>query len=264
MVDNNEENTGTEEVIDEQPEAVKEEVVVEDKKPAKPAKKEVTFEDRYKELQSFADRRDAEYKKALAEQEKKLKALEQAMLKAARPKESPEQFMSRLQTEGPSALEQLLKEREDALRSEWGESEKSYKEKLDTQEKALVKMALDTYIDKCRANTKDYPGFAELEPVMQQIVDSNDTLKWGEMDIQTFVKTAYDLAKASTSEEQLRKAEEEGRKKAEEGKIREAKTTSGVKSSKNHTQQDEDLWKMPIDQLEKKAKEAIEARTKGN
>jgi hypothetical protein len=85
-------------------------------------------------------------------------------------------------------------------------------------------MTIDKELDKRRNDVTNYPGFKELEPVMQQIADDNPAIDLSK-DLNRVLDALYKLARASHSDTAIQEAEKFGRQQAEVGLAKEAKTS---------------------------------------
>jgi hypothetical protein len=93
-------------------------------------------------------------------------------------------------------------------------------------EQANMALLTETKLEKLQRtlDTKNYPDFAALEPVMQEIADDPNTpIDWNQP-IGAVYDALYKLARNRSSESAVKAAEEFGKKQAEEAARKEAAT----------------------------------------
>jgi hypothetical protein len=143
--------------------------------------------------------------------------LAQLLTKATKAPVNPEQFMRELQSQGPEALTAHVKE---LIQAETAQMQEAYTEQAN---RALL---LEAQLEKLyrRQDAENYPDFKQLEPVMQEIADSeNCPIDWGQPTAVIY-DTLYKLARSRSSEDAVKAAEEFGRKTAEHQLGKEAAT----------------------------------------
>lgn len=175
-----------------------------------------------------------------SELKKQLDVLTSALKEATREEVSPEDFMKTLQTQGLKAL--------DPLREQWTNDLKTdYNKQIQELHSARIADRVEIEVMKRRLDSTRFPDFAKLEPVMQEIANSeNCPVDFGQ-DIGVIYDTLYKLAKASSAENAIKEARAQGLKEAE-GKIaREAGTavaTGGKAASTTNPADIKDLSKL--------------------
>jgi hypothetical protein len=103
-----------------------------------------------------------------------------------------------------------------------------------------------------RTNSEKYPNFTDLEPTMQELVNSG-TVTWEDSQpIGDVIDHLYNLAKTRHSEEAIKQAEAHGKQKAEAELANEAKAAVAT-GGKGVSTSPADLQKMPLDKLEQLA-----------
>lgn len=154
-----------------------------------------------------------------------LQALKQAhaqtaeqLSKAMKTPIDPVRFYEDFKTQGPKVFDGYVNERiQDATK----QLQEAYTEQANT---ALL---LETKLEKLhrRMDTKNYPDFAELEPLMEEIAGDDKTpIDWNQP-IGVVYDTLYKLARSRSSENAVKAAEEFGAKRADEAARKEAATT---------------------------------------
>lgn len=152
----------------------------------------------------------------------------------------PQRFMQDLQTQGPDALNNHLK---DLIKAETAQLQQAYTEQFNRgvlQEAQIEKLHR-------RMDSTNYPDFAKLEPVMQEIADSeNCPIDWNQP-IPVIYDTLYKLARSANSESAVAAAEQFGRESAERtiGKEAAAAVPTGGRGASTAV----DPKTMPLDKL---------------
>lgn len=176
-----------------------------------------------------------------AELKKQIEGLSKAFATATQKEISPEEFMKSLQTQGVKAFE--------PLREQWT------KELNDNHNKALEELRNDNTTLKTnfevmrrQLDSKNYPDFVELMPVMNEIgASENCPVDWGNPDIGLIYDTLYKLARNFKAEESVRKAHGLGLKQGEAQAAKEASTavaTGGKAGSLSNPAEIKDLKKL--------------------
>jgi phage-related protein len=200
-----------------------------------PRKSYETLEKSYKELQRFSTQtaqERAELRKQLQSLEQSHKQLSTSLTSALQPQVDPQQFIEDLNKLGPKALEKYFAEREAAIENKFKETYGSQVEQIQAQ---YNQMMIEREIDRRKADAVNYPGFADLEPIMEQMArDENMALDLTRNPSQV-LDALYKLARASHSDTAIQQAEKFGRQQAEAGLAKEAKTSvaGGGKGSGN-------------------------------
>jgi hypothetical protein len=129
----------------------------------------------------------------------------------------PAQFWKDLETQGPKALDGYLNKK---LTEATQKLQDAYVDQANT---ALL---LEAKLEKLhrRLDTKTFPDFEQLEPLMQELADSEDCPIDFNQPIGVVYDALYKLARSKSSEEAVKAAEEFGRKQADEAARKEAVT----------------------------------------
>ena len=153
-----------------------------------------------------------------------LQALKQAhaqtaeqLSKAMKTPIDPARFYEDFKTQGPKVFDGYVNER---VQEATKQLQEAYVEQANT---ALL---LEAKLEKLhrKMDTKNYPDYAELEPLMQEIADDESTpIDWNQP-IGVVYDTLYKLARSRSSENAVKAAEEFGKKQAEEAARKEAAT----------------------------------------
>jgi len=167
----------------------------------------------YGNLRSEFTRR-TQYEAQLKQQ---IETLHKAFAEATKQEVSPEEFMKSLQTQGVKAF--------DPLRDQWTKELKDEHNKaLAERDGQISKLEINVAIMSRRADSENYPDFAKLMPVMQEIAGSeNCPVDWNQ-DVDVIYDTLYKLARDLKAEESVKKAHELGRKEADAQAAKEAST----------------------------------------
>lgn len=165
----------------------------------------------YGNLRSEYTRR-TQYEAQLKQQ---IDSLHKAFAQATKQEVSPEEFMKSLQTQGVKAF--------DPLREEWQKEWKSEHDKaLETRDQEITGLKTNFEIMRRELNIAEYPDFAKLKPVMNDIASSeNCPVDWNQ-DIGVIYDTLYKLARDLKAEESVKQAHEIGRKSADAQAAKEA------------------------------------------
>lgn len=192
-----------------------------------PAPKEPTFDPRtsydalvkqlesvnknYGQLRSEYTRR-TQYEAQLKSQ---IDSLHKAFAQATKQEISPEEFMKSLQTQGLKAF--------DPLREEWTKELKTEHEKaLEERDQRITSLQTNFEIMRRELDVTNYPDFAKLKPVMNEIASSeNCPVDWNQ-DVGVIYDTLYKLARDLKAEESVKKAHEIGRQAADAQAAKEA------------------------------------------
>lgn len=129
----------------------------------------------------------------------------------------PAQFWQDLQSQGPAALDAYLEAKMQAERDSWSKNHAELVNRNLAQESLLQKMIR-------RQDAQNYPDFAALEPVMQEIADDPEApIDWTKP-IPEIYDALYKLARDSNSEKAVQQAHTMGRQEAEAALAKEAAT----------------------------------------
>lgn len=163
-----------------------------------------------------------------AELKKQIETLSKAFTEATKQEISPEEFMKSLQTQGVKAF--------DPLRQQWTNELKTEHEKaLEARDQEITALKTNFEVMRRELNTADYPDFAKLKPVMQEIADSpNCPVDWNQ-DVGVIYDTLYKLARDLKAEESVKQAHELGRKSADAQAAKEASTAVAAGGKTNTT-----------------------------
>jgi len=144
-------------------------------------------------------------------------SLHKAFAQATKQEVSPEEFMKSLQTQGIKAF--------DPLRDEWTKELKTEHEKaLETRDQEITGLKTSFEIMRRELDVTNYPDFAKLKPVMNEIASSeNCPVDWNQ-DVGIIYDTLYKLARDLKAEESVKQAHELGRKQADAQAAKEAST----------------------------------------
>lgn len=168
----------------------------------------------YSELRKEFTRRS----QSEAELKKKLDLMYETLSKATEQPIDPAAFMRDLQSQGPKALEPLLGKFIDPVKA-------GYQEELQKRDAAAQEKEISTEIKFRRLDKETYPNFKELEPIMNQIAESdNSPINWN-MPVAECLDVLYKLAKDRSSEQAVTEAVKIGEKKAEERLAKESRST---------------------------------------
>jgi hypothetical protein len=165
----------------------------------------------YGNLRSEFTRR-TQYEAQLKQQ---IDTLHKAFAEATKQEVSPEEFMKSLQTQGIKAF--------DPLRDQWTKELKTEHEKaLEARDHQITGLQTNFEIMRRELNVAEYPDFAKLKSVMNEIASSeNCPVDWNQ-DVGVIYDTLYKLARDLKAEESVKQAHELGRKAADAQSAKEA------------------------------------------
>lgn len=154
--------------------------------------------------------------------------LHKAFTQATKQEISPEEFMKSLQTQGVKAF--------DPLREEWTKELKTEHEKaLEARDQEITGLKTNFEIMRREIDTTNYPDFAKLKPVMNEIASSeNCPVDWNQ-DVGVIYDTLYKLARDLKAEESVKKAHELGRQSADAQAAKESATAVAAGGKTNTT-----------------------------
>lgn len=143
--------------------------------------------------------------------------LAETLSKATETPIDPARFYEDFKTQGPKVFDGYVNKR-------IGEATKKLQEAY--TEQANTALLLEAKLEKLhrKLDSKNYPDFAELESVMQEIADSeNCPIDWNQP-IGVVYDALYKLARTRSSENAVKAAEEFGKKSADDAARKEAAT----------------------------------------
>jgi hypothetical protein len=157
-----------------------------------------------------------------------LDSLHKAFTQATKQEISPEEFMKSLQTQGVKAF--------DPLRDEWTKELKTEHEKaLETRDQEITGLKTNFEIMRREIDVTNYPDFAKLKPVMNEIASSeNCPVDWNQ-DVGVIYDTLYKLARDLKAEESVKQAHELGRKSADAQAAKESASAVAAGGKTNTT-----------------------------
>lgn len=153
-----------------------------------------------------------------SEMRKKLDMMFDTLSKATETPINPDAFMRELQTQGPKALETYFQK--------WAEPIKSgYMTELQKRDAADLQSRTDYEIRLRRLDKERYPDFEKLEPLMNELAESdNSPINWNRP-INECLDTLYTLVRERYSEKAVQEAVKLGAKSAEERLAKESRST---------------------------------------
>lgn len=152
-----------------------------------------------------------------AEMKKQLDSLHKAFEEATRQEISPEEFIKSLQTQGIKAF--------DPLKTQWTkELQDNHTKALQERDQSINALNVKVAVMVRKADTENYPDFAKLMPVMNEIASSDTCpVDWNQ-DVDVIYDTLYKLARDLKAEESVKQAHALGRKEADAQSAKEAST----------------------------------------
>jgi len=158
----------------------------------------------YSELRKEFTRRS----QAESELKKQIEALTKSVSTATKKEISPEEFISALQTQGIKAL--------DPLKEQWrNEIKEEYDKALAETKESSTRQAYELEVLKRQLDTKNYPDFATLRPIMADIADSENCPINLDQPINVVIDSLYKYARSLNAENSVKQAREMGRKEAD-------------------------------------------------
>lgn len=168
----------------------------------------------YKEIRKEFTRRTQHE----SELQKKLNQVYDTLAKATETPIDPEQFIRDLQAHGPKALEPHFEKWVTPIKSQ-------YDKAIEERDHRILGLETSLEIQRRRLDATQYPDFAKLEPIMNEIAnDDNCPVNW-DLSIGESLDILYKLAKDRSSEEAVKIAEKQGYDKATKELVKESKTT---------------------------------------
>lgn len=153
-----------------------------------------------------------------SELKKQIDSLSKAFAEATQEEVSPEDFVKSIQTQGIKAF--------DPLRERWTSDLRStYDKALEERDARMAKLEVDLAIMQRRADSENYPDFAKLEAVMQQLLDDpNCPVDVDRIGTAQALDALYKLARTSNMENAIKEAKTLGEKDAEKKLKKESAT----------------------------------------
>lgn len=154
--------------------------------------------------------------------------LHKAFTEATKQEISPEEFMKSLQTQGVKAF--------DPLRAEWTKELKTEHEKaLEARDQEITSLKTNFEIMRREIDATNYPDFAKLKPVMNEIASSeNCPVDWNQ-DVGVIYDTLYKLARDLKAEESVKQAHQLGKQQADAQAAKEAGSAVAAGGKTNTT-----------------------------
>jgi DNA repair ATPase RecN len=167
----------------------------------------------YGNLRSEYTRR-TQHESAMKQQ---IDSLHKAFEEATRQEISPEEFIKSLQTQGIKAF--------DPLKTQWTkELQEGHNKALQERDQNINALNVKVAVMVRKSDTENYPDFAKLMPVMNEIASSdNCPVDWNQ-DVDVIYDTLYKLARDVKAEESVKQAHALGRKEADAQSAKEAST----------------------------------------
>lgn len=138
--------------------------------------------------------------------------------KMSRKKVDPTQFMEKLKTQGPSALDEYFGSELKAERADYDKNVTELQDNLKVMEFKLE------YVTRA-SNAKDYPDFAALEPKMNEIANAPNCPVDRNAPMSDRLDALYKLAVESSSGDAVKLAREQGKKAGETQLAKEANSS---------------------------------------
>lgn len=187
----------------------------------------------------------AEMKTRHEELENSLKTAINKLNETAKQKVDPAQFMEDLQTKGPAALDEYL-----GIEEKIKASTKEHRETITEMKKTVATQKYELEFMKRSNDSEHYPDFAKLEDKMVEIASDPHCPVNKTAPIEQQLDAYYRLAVDSSSGKAVKQAHEQGKRDAEKQLAKEAKTNIAG-SGKGTGGTSVDLYKVPLEQLEK-------------
>lgn len=178
----------------------------------------------YGNLRSEYTRR-TQHESAMKQQ---IDSLHKAFEEATRQEISPEEFIKSLQTQGIKAF--------DPLKTQWTkELQEGHNKALQERDQNINALNVKVAVMVRKSDTENYPDFAKLMPVMNEIASSdNCPVDWNQ-DVDVIYDTLYKLARDVKAEESVKQAHALGRKEADAQSAKEASTAVAAGGKTNTT-----------------------------
>lgn len=197
----------------------------------------------YRELQKHATHSSMK----AAELEKKLDQVLTHLAKASEVEIDPQQFVRDVNERGHLPIVELIKKEVDSVRTAL---EKKSGELSEAQELKISQLEAELYIERMKADAKNFPGFAELQEQFGDILDDPNNGIREDLPVLEQLKALYNIAKTRSAEQAVALAKEEGKKDAEKQLAKEAAAhTAGGGKTPGTTEPDWD--NMPLDKHRK-------------
>jgi hypothetical protein len=170
----------------------------------------------YGELRKWATQQS----QARADLEKKLDLITDQFSKLTEEKIDPAKFIADLQAQGPYAFDPYLQKRID---SHVGKVRAEYDKTLGEMQDRIRGMEINTVIEGCKKDSKNYPDFDKLENTMNDILNSPNNPVRLDQPVNVVVDALYRLARNQHSQEAIQMASKEAYSKAQHDLATEAK-----------------------------------------
>lgn len=197
----------------------------------------------YKELQKHATQSSMK----AAELEKKLDQVLTHLAKSAEVEIDPQAFVRDVNERGHLPIMELIKKEVDSVRTAL---EKKSGELSESQELKIAQLEAELYIERMKADSKNFPGFADLQEQFGEILDDPNCPIRQDLSVLDQLKALYNIAKTRSAEQAVALAKEEGKKETEKQLAKEAAAhTAGGGKTPGTTEPDWD--NMPLDKHRK-------------